>query len=95
MKAARRGSLEIYNTLDLCLNRNINYHERSHSWYAWDFYQANQLEIKLNNSTQAFCFRLKLWPLLEIGETSNFFKQTHFGIKLEVSVHNSRNNLLL
>ena len=74
MKAARGGSLEIYNTVDLCSNRNIDYYERSHSWYAWDFYQANQLEIKLNkNLTQAFCFGLKLWPLLEISETSLFF----------------------
>ena len=52
VKAARGGSLEIYNTLDLCSNHKIDYHERSHSWYAQDFYQANQLEIKLKkNST--------------------------------------------
>ena len=73
MKAARGGSLEIYNTVDLCSNRNIDYYERSHSWYAWDFYQANQLEIKLNkNSTQAFCFGLKLCLQLAMNETSNF-----------------------
>ena len=52
----------------------MDYHKRSHSWNAWDLYQANQLEIKLNkNSTQAFYFGLKLWPQLEINETSNFF----------------------
>ena len=42
MKAARSGFLEIYNTLDLCSNRSIDYHGRSHNWYPWDFYQANQ-----------------------------------------------------
>ena len=54
----------------MCLNRDTDYHKRSYSWYALDFYQANQLEIKLNkNATQAFCFGLKFWPQLEINET--------------------------
>ena len=79
MTGARGGSLKIYiSVLNLCLNRNIDYHKRSHSWYAWDFYQANQLGIKLNkNVTHAFCFGLKSWPQLRI-----FLKQTHLVIKL-------------
>ena len=83
MKAVRGGSLEICNTVDLCSNPNIDYYERSHSWYAWDFYQANQLEIKLNkNLTQAFCFGLKLWPRLEINETSIFSQTNSFWDKI-------------
>ena len=83
MTAARGGSLEIYNIFDLCSNCNTDYHERSHSWYAWDFYQANQLEIKLNkNSTQAFCFGLKLWPQLEINKASNFSQTNSFWDKI-------------
>ena len=59
--------------MNLCPNCNIDYHKKSHSWYAWDFYQANQLEIKLNNNvTQASCFGLKFWPQLEINKTQNF-----------------------
>ena len=56
MTGARGGSLKIYiSVLNLCSNHNIDYHKRSQSWYAWDFYQANQLEIKLNkNVTYAF-----------------------------------------
>ena len=47
MKGARGGSLKIYiSVLNLCSNRNIDYHKRSHNWYAWDFYQANQVELK-------------------------------------------------
>ena len=73
-------SLEICNTLD---SHNIHYHERSHSWYAWDFYQANQLEIKLHKkSTQAFCFGQKLWPLLEISEISISFQTNSFWDKI-------------
>ena len=69
----------------MCLNRDTDYYKRSYSWYALDFYQANQLEIKLNkNATQAFCFGLKF------SQTSS-----HCGIKLEISAHNSRNTLLL
>ena len=53
----------------------MDYHKKSHRWYTWDFYQANQLEIKSNkNMTQAFCFGLKFWSLLETNETSNFFQ---------------------
>ena len=97
MKGARGGSLKIHIILlNLCSNRNIDYDKRSHSWYGWGFYQANQLEIKLNkNGTQDFCFGLKFWPQLETNETSNFSQANSFGIKLEVSVHNSRNTLLL
>ena len=64
MKGARGGSLKIHvSVLNLCSNRHIEYHKRSHSWYAWDFYQASQLEIKLNkNVTHTFCFGLKSWP---------------------------------
>ena len=51
----------------------MDYHKRSHSWYAQDFYQGNQLEIKLNkNMTQAFHFGLEFWPQLEINETLNY-----------------------
>ena len=50
MKAARGGSLKIISVLNRCSNRNMDYHKRSHSWYAWDFYQGNQLEIKLNKN---------------------------------------------
>ena len=69
MKEARGSSLKKYiSVLNLCSNRNIDYHKRSHSWYAWDFYQANQLEIKLNkNMTHAFCVGLKFWSQLEIN----------------------------
>ena len=57
----------------MCLNCDTDYYKGSYSWYALDFYQANQLEIKLNkNATQAFCFGLKFWPQLEINETLNF-----------------------
>ena len=83
MTAARGGSLEIYNIFNLCSNCNTDYHERSHSWYAWDFYQANQLEVKLNKkSTQAFRFGQKLWPLLEISEISIFFQTNSFWDKI-------------
>ena len=83
MKGARGGSLKIYiSVLNLCSSRNIDYHKRSHSSYACDFYQGNQLEIKLNkNATQAFCFGLKFWPQLEINETSNFSQTNTFGNK--------------
>ena len=50
MKAARGGSLKIISVLNWCSNPNMDYHKRSHSWYAWDFYQGNQLEIKLNKN---------------------------------------------
>ena len=62
MKGARGGSLKIYiSVLNLCSNRNIDYHKISHSWYAWDFYQANQIEIKLNkNATPGFLFWAKI-----------------------------------
>ena len=57
--------LKYVSVQNLCSNRTIDYHKRSNSWYAWNFYQANQLEIKLNkNSTQAFGFGLKFWPCL-------------------------------
>ena len=87
MKGARGGSLKIYiSVLNLCSSRNIDYHKRSHSWYAWDFYQCNQLEIKLNkNPTQAFCFGLKFWPQLEINKTfsqTNFSQTNSFGDKI-------------
>ena len=84
MKEARGGSLKKYiSVLNLCSNRKIDYHKRSHSWYDWDFYQANQLEIKLNkNATLAFCFGLKFWPHLEINETSNFSQTNSFGDKV-------------
>ena len=50
--------------LDLCSNCTIDYHKGLNSWYEWDFYQANQVEIKLNkNMIQAFCFGLKLTGL--------------------------------
>ena len=85
MKGARGGSLKIYiSVLKLCSNRNIDYHKRSHSWYAWDFYQANQLEIKLNkNMANALCFGLKSWAQLEINQTSNFSQTNSFGDKIE------------
>ena len=84
MKGARGGSLKMYiSVLNLCSYPNIDYHKRSHSWYAWDFYQANQLEIKLNkNGTQAFCFGLKFWPQPEINETSIFSQRNSFGDKI-------------
>ena len=84
MKGARGASLKIYiSVLNLCSNRNIDYHKRSHSWYARDFYQANQLKIKLNkNATQAFCSGLKFWLQLEINETSNFSQTNSFGDKI-------------
>ena len=59
MKGARGGSLKIYiSVLNLCSNRNIDYHKRSHIvGMHGHFYQANQLKIKLNkNATQAFLF---------------------------------------
>ena len=40
---------------------------------------------------QAFHYGLKFWPPLGINETSFFFKESPFEIKLEVSVHNLRN----
>ena len=64
--------LKYVSVQNLCSNRTIDYHKRSNSWYAWDFYQANQLEIKLSkNSIQAFCFELKFWPCLT-GNQRNF-----------------------
>ena len=79
MKAARGGSLKIIIFLNRCSNRNIDYHKRSHSWYAWDIYQGSQLEIKLNrNTAQTICFGLKFWPQLEINETSIFFQTNLF-----------------
>ena len=48
MKAARGGSLKIISVLNQCSNLNMAYQKRLHSWYAWDFCQGNQLEIKLN-----------------------------------------------
>ena len=67
----------------MCSNRNIDYHKRLHSWNAWDFSQANQLEIELNkNSTQAFCFGLKPCSPLEINETSNFSQTNSFWDKI-------------
>ena len=51
--------------LILCSNCTIDYLKRSNSRHAWDFNEANQLEIKLNkNLTQAFCFGLKFWTCL-------------------------------
>ena len=86
--------LKYIRVLNRCSNRNMDYHKKSHSWYAWDFYQANQHGIKLNKTTtKAFCFGLKFWPQQEINETSNFSQTNYFGIKLEVSGHNSRNTL--
>ena len=82
MKGARGGSLKIYISvlnLNLCSNHNIDYRKRSHSLYAWDFYQANQLEVKLNKNVTQACFGLKFWPQLEINETSNFSQTTSFG----------------
>ena len=80
MKGARGGSLKIYiSVLNLCSNRNIDYHKRSHSCYAWDFYQANKLEVKLNKIvTHVFCFGLKFWPQLEFNETLNFSQTNSF-----------------
>ena len=77
-------SLKIYiSVLNLCSNRSVDYRKKSHSSYAWDFYQTNQLEIKLNkNVAQAFCFGLKFWPQLEINETSNFSQTNSFGDKI-------------
>ena len=70
--------LKCINVLNWYSNCNINYHRESHSWYTWDFYQANHIEIKLHkNTTQAF-FRLKFWPQLEINETSNFSQTNSF-----------------
>ena len=61
MKGARGGSLKIYiSVLNLCSNRNIDYHKRSHSCYAWDFYQANKLEVKLNKIVTRFLFWAKI-----------------------------------
>ena len=83
MIAARGGSLKIINVLNWCSNPNMDYHKRSHSWYAWDFYQGNQLEIKLNkDTTQAFCFGLKFRPQLEINETSIFSQANLFWNKI-------------
>ena len=82
MKAAR-GAFNIlkYRVLNLCSNRHIDYHKRSHSWYA---------------VLSLFCFGLKFWPQLEINETPNFSQtNSHYRIKLEVSACNSRNTLLL
>ena len=63
MKGTRGGSIKIsVSVLHLCSNRNIDYHKKSQSWYAWDFYQANQLN-KNKNVTHAFCFGLKFWSL--------------------------------
>ena len=88
--------LKYISVLNLYSNLNIDYHKRSHSWYALDFYQASQLEIRLNkNTTQAFCFGLKFWPQLEINETPTFRKQAHYGIKLEGSGHNLRNTFIV
>ena len=84
MNGARGGSPKIYiSVLNLCSNCNTEFNKRSHSCYAWDFYQANQLEIKLNkNVTHAFCFGLKFWPQLEINETSKFSQTNSFEDKI-------------
>ena len=79
----RGGSLKIMDALNRCSNRNMDHHKRLYTSYAWDFYQANQLEIKLSkNTTQAFCFGLKFWPQLEINETSNFPQTNLFWDKI-------------
>ena len=71
VEVARGGSLKIYNCLESVFKSyyRLPYvtkdYQRSNSWYVWDFYQANQLKIRLNkNLTQAFCFGLKFWPCL-------------------------------
>ena len=61
MKGARGGPLKIYiSVLNLCSHCNKDYHKRSHRWYARDFYQANQLEIKLNKNVTCFLFWAKI-----------------------------------
>ena len=71
MEVARGGSLKIYKCLQSVFKSyyRLPYvtkdYQRSNSWYVWDFYQANQLKIKLNkNLTQAFCLWQKFWPCL-------------------------------
>ena len=75
--------LKYVSVLNQCSNCKMDYHKKSHRWYTWDFYQANQLEIKSNkNMTQAFCFGLKFWPQLEINKTSNFSQTNSFWGKI-------------
>ena len=70
--------------MNLYSEHNIDYRKRSQSWYPWDFYQTNHLEIKLTskNSTQSFCFGLKFLTLLKINGTSNFSQTNSFWDKL-------------
>ena len=78
MEAERGGSLKIISVLNWCSNHNMDYHKRSHSCYAWDFYQGNQLEIKLNKTMTSACFGLKFWHQLETNETLNFSQTNLF-----------------
>ena len=48
MKAAR-GSLKIYKHSESVTKHDTHCYKRSHSWCKCDFYQTNQLEIKLTN----------------------------------------------
>ena len=73
---AARSSLKIYRNFESFTKHNIYGYKRSHIWYAWEFYQTNQVEIKLmnKNQTQAFSFELKFWRHLRQKFICSWFK---------------------